>query len=166
MKRARKAKPKATDATAVAAEVDLDTGDTAGDQTSPDSAASPTPPSSTQADDRSPYSVAVDTFLELDDKAEQLRSLANNKKNAERCAERTYNYKIKRLDAGDKRNRRQGVTGGIKAVFRRYEAEISLLQAQHKSEWYQRKAAEAETAAAKAEAKSWRLAPAGWASSV
>ena len=66
---------------------------------------------------------------------------------------------MKRLDNGAKRNRRQGVKGDISATFRRYEAIIALPEAQLKSEFYQRKAAEAETAAAMAEAAFWKRLP-------
>ena len=81
------------------------------------------------------------------------------KQSSERCAQRTYDFKMKRLDNGAKRNRRQGVKGDISATFRRYEAIIALQEAQLKSEFYQRKAAEAETAAAMAEAAFWKRLP-------
>ena len=80
-----------------------------------------------------------------------LRDIANRKKDNERCAERTCEYKMKRLDNGEKRNRRKGGERDFKAAFRTYEAIIALWEAMYTSELFQRKAAEAETAAAKAE---------------
>ena len=137
----------AAEATEVTAEVDLDTGDAGDDQPSPGSEQTPTPAAPPQAAELSPFSSAVETMLALQDKAEMLRKIANEKKDNERCANRTFDYKMKRLDNGAKRNRRRGVSGDISAVFRRYEAIIALHEAQLKSERYQRKAAEAETGA-------------------
>jgi hypothetical protein len=55
---------------------------------------------------------------------------------------------MRRLEAGDKRKRRKKTFGAAK---RTYEAIIGLLQAQHRFEWYRCRAAEAETAEARAE---------------
>ena len=150
MPRPKKRKVEAVEATAVAAEVDLDTGNVGDDHPSPGSGQTPTLPASPQATELSPYSSAVDEMVKLQLEAEIMRTIANKKKDNERCAQRTFDYKMMRLDNGKKRSRRKGGKGDINAVFRRYEGIIAYLEAKHKSEWYQRKAAEAETAAAEA----------------
>ena len=57
---------------------------------------------------------------------------------------------MQRLDAGDKRGRRKNPFG---AACRTYEAIIELMEAQLKCEMMRCKAAEAETAAARAEVR-------------
>ena len=85
----------------------------------------------------------------------RLREIASEHEQKQKLAERLYDAKNQRLDNGDKRKRRKNALG---AAFRRYEALVELLQAQHKCEWMCRHAAEAETAAAQAELRLMELA--------
>ena len=71
----------------------------------------------------------------------------NERSKMKKNAQRLHDAKMKRLEAGDKRNRRKS---GFRAACRTYEAVIELLQAQYKCENSMRIAAEAETAAANA----------------
>ena len=91
--------------------------------------------------------LAIAEYEAKSEHADQLRMLANNEELQQKNAQRLYNYKIKRLDAGDKRDRRKS---SFRAACRSYEAVIALLEAQHKCEWSKCRAAEAETAAANA----------------
>ena len=88
-------------------------------------------------------------------KAMALREVATEHEQKQKLAERLFDAKSQRLDNGDKRKRRKNALG---AAFRRYEALVELLQAQHKCEWMCRHAAEAETAAAQAELRLMELA--------
>ena len=160
MKKRTRKSVEAVEATYEAAEVDIDLGDTEDDQPSTTSEDSPTLPPPAQAarlSELSPYDAAVKTMTELRVKAEMLRRIAKKQQERERCADRTFDKKMERLDNGAKRNRRQGSDGDFKAVFRRYEAIIASLQAKQESQFFQLKAAEAETAAAKAEVAVWKL---------
>ena len=157
MPRRKRKKVEATEATDEAAKVDIDMGDAKSDKPSPDSEDSPTLPRPPQAAGSTPFDSAVETMLKLQKKAEMLRIIAKRKQDNARCAQRTCEYKMKRLDNGEKRNRRKGGEGDFKAAFRTYEAIIASWESYYKSEFFQRKAAEAETAAAKAEVAVWKI---------
>ena len=82
--------------------------------------------------------------------AQQLRLLADNEQKQMKQAQRLHDAKMKRLDAGDKRNRRKNP---FRAACRTYETIIELLEAKLKCEQYLHRAAEAEAAAARAEVR-------------
>ena len=157
MKRPKKKKVEAAEATEASAEVKIDMGDAEDEQDAPGSqgvtilnpALAPS-----QVDQLSPFEKAAHEWEKAGIKAVAARRIAKTIKKAETMAEKLYEVKLKRLDGGDKRNKRKSP---LRAVFRRYEAQISLLQAQHKSEWFSRRAAELETAAAVAEAAMWKV---------
>ena len=91
--------------------------------------------------------LAVAKYEALAEHAQNLRLAAENERKIKQNAQRLHDYKMKRLEAGDKRNRRKA---GFRAACRTYEAVIELLEAQHKCEWSKCRAAETETAAANA----------------
>ena len=93
-------------------------------------------------------------FQKADFEAQRMRLVATEQLKHEKKAERLHAYKMKRLDAGDKRNRRKS---SFRAACRTYEAIIELLEAKLKCERIGRMTAEAETAAANAEIRVWKL---------
>ena len=93
-------------------------------------------------------------FEKADFEAQRLRLLATEELARKKNAERLYDYKMKRLEAGDKRSRRKSSIG---AACRTYEAIIEVLEAKLLCESIGRRAAEAETAAARAEIRLWQL---------
>ena len=98
---------------------------------------------------------AMDVLLEAQQKAEVARSAARAFKNGEALAQRLFDAKMRRVEAGDRRNRRKVAFGASKRI---YEAIIELCYAQLKCAWSARSAAEAETACARAElrhAQAW-----------
>ena len=110
----------------------------------PDASASPVRSAAAQKK----LTAAMAAFEEAMKEAMALRAIATEQEAKEKLAERLYDAKMARLEAGDKRNRRKST---FRAAKRTYEAMIELLQAQHKCAWMRAAAAEAETAAAKAE---------------
>ena len=87
--------------------------------------------------------------------ANKLRKLANEHEAKQKLAQRLHDAKQARLAAGDKLKRRKNTFG---AARRGYEAIIELLEVKHQCEWYRCCAAEAETAAARAEIRLLELA--------
>ena len=90
---------------------------------------------------------AIAKYKALAEHAQNLRLAAENEQKMKKNAQRLHDAKMKRLEAGDKRNRRKS---GFRAACRTYEAVIELLEAQYKCENSMRIAAETETAAANA----------------
>ena len=90
---------------------------------------------------------AIAKYKALAEHAQDLRLAAENEQKMKKNAQRLHDAKMKRLEAGDKRNRRKS---GFRAACRTYEAVIELLEAQYKCENSMRIAAETETAAANA----------------
>ena len=161
MPRPKKRKIEEVEATAEdGAEIDCETGITGEVEPVLDSqspvefaAAAASPVRSAAAQKK--WMAAKDAFEEATMKAITLRTIAAEHVEYEKHTNRLYDAKMQRLEAGDKRNRRKNALG---AAFRSYEAVIELLQAQHKCEWVCRQAAEAETAASRAELRLIELA--------
>ena len=76
--------------------------------------------------------LAVAKYEALAEHAQNLRLAAENARKIKQNAQRLHDYEMKRLEAGDKRNRRKS---GFRAACRTYEAVIELLEAQRKCEW-------------------------------
>ena len=96
------------------------------------------------------WKAAFNAFEEASIKAIKTRVLADEQEKQAKLAQRIFDAKWKRLEAGDKLKRRKKTFG---AARRSYEAIIALSQAQHKCAVYQCCAAEAERDAARAEVR-------------
>ena len=72
---------------------------------------------------------AIAKYKALAEHAQDLRLAAENEQKMKKNAQRLHDAKMKRLEAGDKRNRRKS---GFRAACRTYEAVIELLEAQYK----------------------------------
>lgn len=156
MTRPKKRKLEVAEATAEAGpEVDFDTGDTGVQQpglnASGQAAAAQDP---TDGPGQKKWRAALETFEKASEQAALVRRIATDHEKKEKLAERLYEAKMRRLEAGDKLGRRKKPFG---AARRSYEALVELLQVQHKSVWMQCRAAEAERDAARAEMRVMEL---------
>ena len=94
------------------------------------------------------YLAALEAYGAALEKALSLRRAAGIFEEKEKLAKRLFDAKMRRLDNGGKRKKRKSTFG---AAQRGYEAIIALNEAQLKSAWCGRDAAEAERDAARAE---------------
>lgn len=94
------------------------------------------------------WKAALQAFEEKSHQALVLRSCCKKYEDAAKLAQRLFDAKMRRLEAGDKLKRRKKAVGAAK---RTYEAIIALNEAQLKAAWSGREAAEAERDAAQAE---------------
>ena len=100
------------------------------------------------------WKAAFAAWEEAEKKAMLLRAIATEENKRNKLAQRIYDAKMMRLDAGDKLKRRKNPFG---AAIRSYEAVIELMQAEQKCVWYQCRAAEAERDAVRAEMRVMEL---------